>query len=420
MHPLGTTVKGLVQAPGASVDLDDLIGVAHVVDPRHFQLPLLIAFEPAMAANIEVMRAYCAAAGVELAPHAKTSMARGIVDRQLAAGAWGMTAATVHQVAGLVGFGVRRILLANQLVDAWAIDWVIRHVLATGATELACYVDSLAGVRLLESALEDAPGSPSLDVLIEIGFTGGRTGVRSHSAALELARSVHASAHLRLVGVAGFEGLFPGFGDGDVPAGIGDFLTSMRDAAEGMEAEGLFSPGRPAIVTAGGSSYFDQVVEHLHPSRFSFEVTTIVRSGCYVTHDHGVYARSSPFAGRADDAAPRLTPALELLASVLSRPEPDLVIVGCGRRDAPTDDQLPRVIGMLRDGVPAEFPGPAESFAINDQHLFVRVDPAHEIGVGDVLRLGISHPCGAFDRWRLVPVVDDRYRLTGVLEPLLS
>ena len=107
--------------------------------------------------------------------------------------------------------------------------------------------------------------------------------------------------------------------------------------------------------------------------------------------------------------SPRLTPALELLASVLSRPEPDLLIVGCGRRDAPTDDQLPQVIGMQ-----------AESFAINDQHLFVRIDPAADIGIGDVVRLGISHPCGAFDRWRLIPLVDDDQRVTGWIEPVLS
>jgi D-serine dehydratase len=420
MNRLGTAVKGLSVAPGTSIDLDELVGVARATDPRHFQLPLMIAFESAVSSNVEVMREYCATAGVELAPHAKTSMARNIVDRQLAAGAWGMTAATVHQVAGLVGFGVRRIVLANQLVDAWAIDWIVRHVLTTGAAELACYVDSLDGVRLLESALEEAPGSPSLDVLLEMGFTGGRTGVRSHAAALDVARAVRDSGHLRLVGVAGFEGLFPGFGAGEVPPGIAGFLTSIRDAVEGIATEDLFDVGRTPLVTAGGSSYFDEVVEHLHPSRFSVEVVTVLRSGCYVTHDHGVYARSSPLAGRSGDASARLTPALELLASVVSRPEPDLLIVGCGRRDAPTDDQLPQVIGMLRDRSRTDFPGRAESFAINDQHLFVRVDPGAGISIGDVLRLGISHPCGAFDRWRLIPLVDDDYVVSGWIEPVLS
>jgi D-serine dehydratase len=419
MHRVDAPTKGLSVAPGATLDLDELVGVARVTDPRHFGLPLMIAFDSALSNNVEVMRDFCTAAGVELAPHAKTSMSKELVDRQLAAGAWGMTAATVHQVAGLVSFGVPRILLANELVDASAIDWVVRHVLTPGAAELTCYVDSVDGVRILESALA-AAGSPSLDVLLEIGFAGGRTGVRTTASALDVARAVRDGDHLRLVGVAGFEGLFPGFGTGDVPAGIADFLTSIRDAVEALAADGLLAPDRQTLVTAGGSSYFDEVVGHLHPSRFSVPVTTILRSGCYVTHDHGLYTRSSPLDRRAPVGSPTLRPALELLAAVLSRPEPDLLIVGCGRRDAPTDDQLPRVIGLLRDAVPEDFPGAAESFAINDQHLFVRIDPSVAVGVGDVVRLGISHPCGAFDRWRLIPVVDDHYVLTGHLEPALT
>jgi D-serine deaminase-like pyridoxal phosphate-dependent protein len=27
--------------------------------------------------------------------------------------------------------------------------------------------------------------------------------------------------------------------------------------------------------------------------------------------------------------------------------------------------------------------------------------------IGDVVRLGLSHPCTAFDKWRLVPVITD-------------
>jgi D-serine deaminase-like pyridoxal phosphate-dependent protein len=178
----------------------------------------------------------------------------------------------------------------------------------------------------------------------------------------------------------------------------------------------LFAPGEPPIVTAGGSSFFDIVVDVLGPDRFPFPVRTVLRSGCYVTHDHGVYERTSPWHARGT-GGPELVPALEVLAAVLSRPEPDLVIVGCGRRDVPTDAGLPVLLGVL--DAPASRPGigPAEAFAVNDHHLFLRVDASAEVAVGDVLRLGISHPCGAFDRWSQIPLVDSGYRLVGVLEP---
>jgi D-serine deaminase-like pyridoxal phosphate-dependent protein len=62
-------------------------------------------------------------------------------------------------------------------------------------------------------------------------------------------------------------------------------------------------------------------------------VRVVLRSGCYLTHDDGLYARASPL--------PELRPALELWARVLSCPEPGLAIAGFGKRDAPYDIDLP-------------------------------------------------------------------------------
>jgi D-serine deaminase-like pyridoxal phosphate-dependent protein len=45
--------------------------------------------------------------------------------------------------------------------------------------------------------------------------------------------------------------------------------------------------------------------------------------------------------------------------------------------------------------------------SVNDQHLFLSVSPEVVLEVGDVVRLGLSHPCTVFDKWQLLPVVDD-------------
>jgi D-serine deaminase-like pyridoxal phosphate-dependent protein len=93
-------------------------------------------------------------------------------------------------------------------------------------------------------------------------------------------------------------------------------------------------------------------------------------------------------------------------ARVVSRPEPGLALLDAGKRDFPFDEGMPvpqRVRGNeLLD--PA-----AEVTALNDQHAFLRLpaDDAGALPVGAVLRLGLSHPCTAFDKWRLIPVVDD-------------
>ncbi|WP_456696172.1 alanine racemase [Aeromicrobium sp. P5_D10] len=382
-------------------------------------LPSLLVHDEAVRANVDLMAQYCRRVGVELAPHAKTSMTSYIVDRQLDAGAWGQTAASIVQARHLRDMGVKRILLANVLVEARGVDWVAQHYLIEPSeeTDFVCYVDSHEGVEIIERRLQEWEGARPLGVLVEVGFAGGRTGVRNLHEAIDLARRVSASDRLELRGVAGFEGLMPRDGQ-IVPPQIGEYLESVHRVVIELQAAGLLGP-RP-IVTAGGSSYFDLVVGALGPQAFSFPVLSILRSGCYVTHDHGVYRDTSPFDGRATSTTtPRFLPALELIASVLSRPEPELVIAGFGRRDVPTDDRLPVVLGVF-DADGAMLPDTSAVVVdINDQHAFVRVSKECDWRPGDVLSLGVSHPCGAFDRWRSVPIVNALRDIVGTAVPHL-
>ena len=58
------------------------------------------------------------------------------------------------------------------------------------------------------------------------------------------------------------------------------------------------------------------------------------------------------------------------------------------------------------------FDGPATP---HDQHMTLRFGSETEIAVGDVVTCGVSHPCTAFDKWRVIPVVDDDYRIVDLL-----
>ena len=381
---------------------------------RDLEYPALVLHEEQLIHNITAMADYCRRHRVELAPHAKTSLSPQLIQQQMEAGAWGATAATVAQVRGLLAIGVPRILLANLLVDPLAIHWIVTNVLGQNDTDFSCYVDSLASVELLDRECGQADAAGPLDVLLEVGYLGGRTGVRSLAESLAVARAANQSKHLRLVGVAGFEGLMPRSA-ADTPAGLEAYLESIARTARELNAAGLFAAGRIPVVTAGGSSYFDRVVACLGPDCFDFPVQTVLRSGCYLTHDHGIYRRTSPFDGRATATAPRLQPALELLASVLSRPEPTLVIVGFGRRDAPFDDQLPVVLGRYGSDHRLSDAPDVRVVKLNDQHAFLQVPEELQVGLGEVWSFGVSHPCGAFDRWPAIPVVDHRHQVTGAV-----
>lgn len=380
---------------------------------RDLDYPALVLHEDALESNLTAMADWCAEVGVLHAPHAKTSLSPQIVERHLRHGAWAMTAATPAQVRGLHRLGTARILLANVLVDVTAIRWVAEHLLSRTEPGAGfwCYVDSIAGAEALEHGL--AGSAQPLDVLLEVGYAGGRTGTRTIDESVRLAEHVAGSQHLRLAGVAGYEGLMPSLGH-DVPPGIDAYLADVRSTVVLLHERGLLDPAAVPIVTAGGSSYFDLVVDALGPHAFDFPVRTVLRSGCYATHDHGTYRRTSPWDGRGH-GAPRLRPAFELLASVWSRPEPTRAIAGFGRRDVPIDDQLPVVLGRYGPTRQRETLAGVTVEKLNDQHAFLTVPADLRIAPGELLSLGISHPCGAFDRWPSIPLVDADHMVLGTI-----
>jgi D-serine dehydratase len=391
--------------PDTGIGVGDIGGAGWTV--ADLLLPAVTLREPALAHNIERMADWCAEHGASLAPHGKTTMAPQLFDRQLAAGAWGITAATTSQVRLMRGFGVPRVLLANELVDAPAIRWLARELERDPDFGFLCLVDSAACVELMEAALAAADATRPVDVLVELGVPGRRTGVRDPAELVALAERVAASPWLALAGVEGYEGVLPQGRDVETVRRADDFLSRLGDAVATLDGRGLFAGRDEVVVTAGGSAYFDRVMaafDRIAPT--SVPVRAVLRSGGYVTHDHVHYEHSSPLRSAAAGPAERLWPALELWARVLSTPETGSALVGFGKRDAPYDLGLPVPL-TRRDaqcGAPEQLAGRAEVVELNDQHAFVRHDGG--LQVGDVLTFGLSHPCTAFDKWALLPVLD--------------
>ena len=362
-------------------------------------LPLLVLRESALAHNLRVMHGWCAERGLSLAPHGKTSMAPQLIRRQLDAGAWGMTAATVQQVGVMRAAGARRVILANEVVGRAELAWLARERAA--GVEVYVLVDSLASVR----ALGEAPaGGAPLPVLIELG--GTRAGCRTDAQALAVAAAVADAPGLVLAGVEGFEGTLGADREPATIAAVDAFLDRFGGLVEALDARGAFGAVPEILATAGGSALFDRVAARLDfPAGLSRPVRVVLRSGCYLTHDDGLYDGASPLP---------LRPALELWARVLSCPEPGLAIAGFGKRDAPYDLGLPVVREVRRAGAD---PAGLAVTALNDQHAFIR-DERGTLRVGDVLVCGISHPCTAFDKWALIPVLDDADLVIGAVRTL--
>jgi len=408
-RPITGTDKGFaVPAPGAAVTAAGLGASRPSLFGPGFTMPVLVLRERAVAGNIAAMAAYCAAAGVRLAPHGKTTMAPQLFARQLAAGAWAVTAATVGELQVYRAFGVPRVLLANELTDPAGAAWLAGELAADPGFDCYVYADSLPGVRLLDEAVRRAGPARPLPVLVELGYPGGRTGCRDIAAGEAVARAVAQAGALRLAGVAGYEGLIGHDRGPDTVSRIVAYCRELRALGELVAAAGL-APGE-LILSAGGSAFFDLVVAELAsgwPGQRGPDV--VLRSGVYVAFDHGLYA------GMAPGPPPVLEPALELWAHVLSAPEPGLALACAGRRDVGFDAGLPvplRIRG--RDGSLRPATG-ARAVRLDDQHCYLRLADGTGLEPGEAVCLGVSHPCTTFDKWRVIPVADDDYRVVDAI-----
>lgn len=345
------------------------------------QTPLLTLDADALEHNISAMARWCADNGLSHAPHGKTTMAPALWDRQLRAGAWAITLANAPQLRVARAFGVPRVILANELVTRESLRWLASW--AAEGTGVLVFADSVAAVSLMDDALRH--GDDQLEVCVELGGYGGRAGARDFDTAHKVAMAVRSSRRLRLAGVAGYEGAIAHTDSESDLHRVDEFLRGLRDLHDTLRYE----TDEP-VVTVGGSQYYDQIAAELGGLS---DARVVMRAGSYVTHDDGIYSRLVPAArGRS---GPALRPALRAHATVLSKPEPNLAILDAGRRDLSFDSGWPVPLGMPQ----------ATVTELNDQHAYLRGDVG-SVEVGDIVRLGISHPCTSFDKWSLIPVLN--------------
>ncbi|MGA6154442.1 amino acid deaminase [Stenotrophomonas sp. NPDC087984] len=368
-----------------------------------FTTPVLALSAEALEHNLVAMERYSAAHGLAFAPHGKTSMAPQLFERQLAHGAWGITAAVPTQVRVYRAFGIQRIFLANEVVDATALHWLAAELDADPDFRFIAYVDSVRGVELMDAALREAGARRPVDVVVELGGgEGARTGVRTEAECRAVADAVGATGTLRLVGVAGYEA--------EVPKADGErvraWLRRLTALTAEFDAAGRFEGVDEVVVSAGGSAWFDAVADVLAElPTLSRPVLKLLRSGAYVSHDDGHYRHITPFNRVPEEG--ELHPAFRLWAQVVSRPEPGQAFLNAGKRDAAYDLDLPapQLIRSARDGVTRPATGLSIT-ALSDQHAWVSIADGTELEVGDWVALGLSHPCTSFDKWQLIPVAE--------------
>jgi D-serine dehydratase len=412
----GTTVGRLNKGLGAMGEA--LTGAAIVARKwnllqEDLSLPAAVLYEDKLRHNMDWMQRFITAYGVKLAPHGKTTMAPKLFSRQMQTGAWGITLATAHQTGVAYAHGIRRVLMANQLLGKANMK-MIADLLRDAEFQFYCLVDSPQNVAQLGRFFRER--QQRLNVLIELGVDGGRAGVRDASQLRTLLDEMDQwRGQLAVCGVELYEGVV------EDEVSVRSFLDRAVEATHDLAQENRFDR-TPVLLSGAGSAWYDIVAEVFSAANVGCPVEVILRPGCYLTHDIGVYEKAQRQIMSRNPVARKmgtgLVPALQLWAYVQSIPEKNKAILALGKRDAAFDAGLPRPALHFRPGnqAPNACPDGWKLVRMMDQHAYMEIAVEDDVRVGDMVGLDISHPCLTFDKWRYLPVLDSSYTVVDIVE----
>ncbi|WP_314326228.1 D-TA family PLP-dependent enzyme [Paenarthrobacter ilicis] len=349
-----------------------------MIIPEEIDTPEIVIDRDVLQRNIERMATAVRGKGLQLRPHVKTHKVPEIAQLQLAAGAVGLTVATLAEAEVFAEYGAGDIFIAYPL-------WVgprqaerLRRLAAK--TRIAVGVDSREAAENLAASLGDAAGE--VEVLLELDSGHHRSGI-APDAAVDVARSATRAA-LRVTGVF----TFPGH---SYAPGMALKAADEERLALGRAADLLTAAGFHITHLSGGSTPTATLT--------STSGATEVRPGVYVLGD----AQQLELARcTAEDIA------LTIAATVVSRHEgteliPRRIILDSGSKilggDRPT---WTTGFGRLLDHPEARIT------ALSEHHAtVVWPEGAPLPALGDRLRVVPNHVCVAMNLVDEVTVVSD-------------
>jgi D-serine deaminase-like pyridoxal phosphate-dependent protein len=319
--------------------------------------PALLLDAGALKANIQWMAAFFAHRPCKLRPHFKSHKCTTIAKLQMKAGAVGITCAKLGEAEVVADAGIRNILIANQIVGPLKIHRLIE--LCRRADPMVA-VDSIDNVKMLsENALA---AGVRMGVLVEVDVGMGRCGVVPGQPALELARRVASSAGLRFEGLQGYEGHCVDLRDETERADkTRASLKALVETRRLIERSGL----RVNLVSGGGTGTYTITG--------NCEGVDEVQAGSYAAMDWWY-----------GDIRPEFKQAMSILATVISRPRPNLVVIDVGRKGVGAEWGAPRVKNL---------PGSQVASFGSEEHMTISVPQDSAIKIGDRLEIIPSHGC---------------------------
>ncbi len=326
--------------------------------------PSLLLDRDAFEANIETMASYFRGKHTKLRPHFKSHKCTRIARAQMAAGATGITCAKLGEAEVLADAGIRKILIANEIVGPVKIARLIK--LAQRADPIVA-VDCAENIRMLSEAAVKADVTIGIFVEVDVGLR--RCGVQPGEPALKLAQLVASMPGLKFRGLQGYEGHVVDLRDeaeriAKVSAAMQHVVTTRRL----IEASGL-----PVELASGGGTGSYTITGNI-------DGMDEVQAGSYAAMDWWY-----------NDIRPEFRQAMSILTTVISRPKPDIAVIDVGRKGVGAEMGPPRVKNL---------PGAEIANFGSEEHAMIRLPADANVKVGDHLEIIPSHGCTTSNLYR--------------------
>ncbi|RKU20386.1 alanine racemase [Candidatus Poribacteria bacterium] len=322
--------------------------------------PALLIDLDKMEANIATMANYFSTVNADLRPHVKTHKTPIIAHKQIAAGAIGVTCAKLGEAEAVIHAGIRDVLIANQVVGA---QKIARLINLAKHSEIMVAVDNAENVQAISEAA--AAKGATVRMLIEVNIGMDRCGVEPGKPTLKLAEQIHRSPNLIFEGLMGYEGhtvAKPNRSERDTATR--EAMQRLVDTKHYFEKHDVEVP----IMSGGGTGTFNITG--------SIPEMTEVQAGSYVLMD-STYRNVEGIGDHFDCA-------LSVLATVVSRPSADRIIVDTGLKVLAKEFGIPQPVGI--NGV--------EMTGLSEEHGKLQVSDANvSLKPGDKLEILPTHCC---------------------------
>lgn len=333
---------------------------------REIDTPSVTILLERVQANIDRAQTIVADAGMRMRPHIKTHKIPAIARMQMQAGAVGLTCQKLSEAEAFIDARVADdILITYNIVGRRKLERLMD--LSARVKRLAVVADSEIVLRgISEVAVERGRIVPFL-VECDTGF--GRNGVQTPAAAVALAQYAAALPGVRFEGILTF------------PVGTDGALVFLKEALSLFAQAGIEVP----IVSGGGSPALLKIED--------FPMLTEYRAGTYVYND--VMMMASGLA-RLEDCA------LQVRATVVSRPSPDRAIVDAGSKILTREQYYVKDFGRI-----AEYPEAVVSNVTEEHGVIDLAKCGRKPEIGEIVNIIPNHCCAVSN------MVDNVYVLSG-------